>query len=85
MRRHVHQRDEVYERVFGGCVAGDECDPRSHGNIVRKYRCRLCGAYELRNLNGAHETSGWFFPDDDAHDPCEDVAFLAECVDIEDF
>lgn len=87
--RHIHQREELYERGYWGCVATepDECDEAAHGNITRKYRCRGCGAVEVRNINGAHETSGWYFEhgSDEDYDDYAELAFLAEAGEVEDY
>lgn len=52
--------------AYSCCVAWPEndCDPRSHGNIMEREVCQDCGATRQWNLNRhGRECSGWRQPE----------------------
>jgi hypothetical protein len=45
------------------CVAGENCDPASHGGYSVRYTCTKCGATRLVNINQTYiEKSPWERP-----------------------
>jgi hypothetical protein len=59
-----HDRVEAGEyRPFAGCVAGEGCEPRSHGGLRYVDTCRDCGQQRDVNLNRTFiECSAWRTP-----------------------
>ncbi len=47
------------ERCFVGCVAGNDCNPASHGGVTYQETCS-CGAVRPVNSNQGHrEVGAW--------------------------